>query len=64
MADMLTLFLRKETCEAERRALLPRRGPEMSGPWWKEEDLGSVPAITLYESVRSSLTLLRTSQRG
>ncbi|GAA5879221.1 hypothetical protein JCM3774_003526 [Rhodotorula dairenensis] len=55
MADMLTLFLRKETCEVERQALLPRHNPEMTGPWWKEEDLGSVPAITLYESWKNPL---------
>ncbi|BGP56676.1 hypothetical protein JCM8202_001294 [Rhodotorula sphaerocarpa] len=51
MANMLTLFVRKETCELKRQDLLPAKTThEMSGPWWKEEDLGTVPDITLYES--------------
>ncbi|GAA5990232.1 hypothetical protein JCM10908_005886 [Rhodotorula pacifica] len=55
MADMLTLFLRKEICEVERRATLPPSKVEMTGPWWKEEDLGSVPDITIYESWKNPL---------
>ncbi|BGP41615.1 hypothetical protein JCM10449v2_005606 [Rhodotorula kratochvilovae] len=51
MADMLSLFVRKEVCEAQRRdALPPPPTFEKTGPWPGEEDLGKIPELALWSS--------------
>ncbi|GAA6054711.1 hypothetical protein JCM3770_000043 [Rhodotorula araucariae] len=51
MADMLSLFVRKEVCETQRRdALPPPPAFERTGPWPGEEDLGKVPELALWSS--------------
>ncbi|KPV74149.1 uncharacterized protein RHOBADRAFT_44634 [Rhodotorula graminis WP1] len=51
MADMLSLFIRKEVCEAQRRAVMPPSPAfEKSGPWPGEADQGKVPELALWSS--------------
>jgi len=53
MADMLSLFVRKEVCETQRRNVLPAPPAfEKSGPWPVEDDQGKVPNLALWSSVR------------
>lgn len=53
MADMLSLFVRKEVCEAQRRdALPPPPSFDKTGPWPDEADLGKIPDLAVWSSVR------------
>lgn len=52
LADMLSLFVRKELCETRRRDMLPPPPQlEKNGPWPVEEDLVKLPPQTLFGSV-------------
>ncbi|GAA6007158.1 SGNH/GDSL hydrolase family protein [Rhodotorula paludigena] len=48
-ADMLSLFVRKEICEAQRHETLPPPPPR-TGPWPVDEDLESIPELALSSS--------------
>ncbi|TNY20771.1 hypothetical protein DMC30DRAFT_416657 [Rhodotorula diobovata] len=51
MADMLSLFVRKEVCEAQRRdALPPPPSFDKTGPWPDEADLGKIPDLAVWSS--------------
>ncbi|GAA5852468.1 hypothetical protein JCM9279_003459 [Rhodotorula babjevae] len=51
MADMLSLFIRKEACETHRRIVLPRPPAfKRSGPWPGEADQGKMPNLALWSS--------------
>lgn len=53
MADMLSLFVRKEVCEARRTDIMPKVTFKKQGPWPSGEDLGKVPPLQVFSSVRS-----------
>ncbi|GAA5852466.1 hypothetical protein JCM9279_003458 [Rhodotorula babjevae] len=52
LADMLSLYIRKEVCETQRRALLPPPPSRKTGPWPTEEDAGKIPPLEVYSSWR------------
>lgn len=54
MADMLSLFMRKEVCEARRRDIMPKVTFKKQGPWPSGEDLGKIPPLQVFSSVSST----------
>ncbi|GAA6035600.1 hypothetical protein JCM8097_004923 [Rhodosporidiobolus ruineniae] len=51
LGDMLALFMRKEVCEAKRRAVLPPPSTfKSTGPWPTGEDLGRIPPLAIWSS--------------
>ncbi|GAA5907311.1 SGNH/GDSL hydrolase family protein [Sporobolomyces salmoneus] len=50
LADMLSLYIRKEVCETKRLELapIPSRSPESLALWPLEEDMGAVPELALW----------------
>ncbi|BGP41614.1 hypothetical protein JCM10449v2_005605 [Rhodotorula kratochvilovae] len=52
LADMLSLYVRKEICETQRRVLLPKPPSRRTGPWPSDEDAGKVPPLQVYSSWR------------
>ncbi|GAA6019990.1 hypothetical protein JCM10207_006751 [Rhodosporidiobolus poonsookiae] len=50
LGDMVALFMRKEVCETQRRAILPPVDLPKVGPWPGEEDLGKIPPLALWSS--------------
>ncbi|GAA6054709.1 hypothetical protein JCM3770_000042 [Rhodotorula araucariae] len=53
LADMLSLYIRKEVCETQRREVLPKPPTRKTGPWPSEEDAGKVPPLQVYSSWRN-----------
>lgn len=55
LGDMLSLFIRKEVCEVQRRqSFLSSEKVEATGPWPTGEDLGRIPPLAIWSSVRPS----------
>ncbi|GAA5957119.1 hypothetical protein JCM21900_003103 [Sporobolomyces salmonicolor] len=50
MADMLSLFVRKEVCETQRRQIAPPPPVAPASGWPLAEDLGKVPPLALWSS--------------
>ncbi|GAA5893861.1 hypothetical protein JCM5296_004621 [Sporobolomyces johnsonii] len=50
MADMLSLFVRKEVCETQRRQIAPPPPVAIDSPWPRAEDLGKVPSLAIWSS--------------
>ncbi|GAA5894305.1 hypothetical protein JCM6882_007626 [Rhodosporidiobolus microsporus] len=51
LGDMLSLYMRKEVCETQRRQVLPPAPPvPKTGPWPLEEDLGKIVPLALWSS--------------
>ncbi|BGO95547.1 formin-binding protein [Rhodotorula toruloides] len=57
MADMLSLFMRKEVCEARRRDIMPKVTFKKQGPWPSGEDLGKIPPLQVFSSWRNPAPL-------
>jgi len=57
LADVLSLYIRKEVCETQRRELLPAPPARKTGPWPSEQDAGKIPPLEVYTSVRPLLAL-------
>ncbi|GJN90430.1 hypothetical protein Rhopal_003441-T1 [Rhodotorula paludigena] len=52
LADVLSLYIRKEVCETQRRALLPSPPPRKSGPWPGDDEAGLIPPLEVFSSWR------------
>ncbi|GAA5833050.1 hypothetical protein JCM11251_006495 [Rhodosporidiobolus azoricus] len=51
LGDMLSLYIRKEVCETQRRQVLPPAPTfQKTGPWPLEEDLGRIVPLALWSS--------------
>lgn len=55
LADMLSLYIRKEVCETKRLQLVPtpKRSEANLSIWPREEDFGIVPELALWSRVSS-----------
>jgi len=53
LADMLSLYIRKEVCETKRLQLapIPKRSEANLAVWPLEEDMGKMPELALWSKV-------------
>ena len=52
LGDVVSLFIRKEMCELQRRAALSTAESLRTGPWPDGSDLGRVPPLHVMSSGR------------
>lgn len=67
LADMLSLYIRKEVCETKRLQLapIPKRSEANLAVWPLEEDMGKMPELALWSEVSSiwfSIFIIRFSR--
>ena len=63
LGDVVSLFVRKEMCEQQRRAALSTAEILRTGPWPDGSDLGRIPPLHVMSSVRKTAFLaFRLSQ--